>query len=88
MAARRTSWMRLWLFSQISATSSVVEPAGSLGSFSAVARYAIGSFTLTTPLMLRPLGDLNVCSCAVGAHDVSACKWYQDDSRHSGTGSP
>ena len=61
---RRTSWMRLWLLSQSSATSSVVEPAGSLGSFSAVARNVTGLMTLGEPLTLRPLGDLNVCSCA------------------------
>ena len=71
VADERTSCIRLWLFSQSSATSSVVEPAGSLGSLSAALRYATGSLILATPLMLRPLGDLNVCSCAGDALTVS-----------------
>ena len=63
---RGRAWdTRLWLLSQMSARSSVVDPAGSdPAGLSAWPRNATGSATLGTPAMPRPLGDLNVRSCS------------------------
>ncbi len=61
--AARTSNVRLWLPSQISATSSVVSPAGSLGSPSALARNLPGSVHVPTLGAPNPLGDVSVFSC-------------------------
>ena len=84
--------MRLWLLSQMSATSSVVEPAGSepIG-LSAWPRYVTGLATLGTPAMPRPLGDLVVRSCAARQHRDSGAslgKTVQSDGRPNAHGLP